>query len=233
MIDGIPVVRDAFPRTVRLVSTARLRDSVLASLVAENEISDLAEIEGATSQRLVAQDRGSEFMTKETFVYGVPHAIFINAAFAYSKPLQPNRFNSTRGAWYAALDVETCQHEVKYHFWEFLHQADMTTATVHYTEMFASLAGEYLNLRAVPDHVSLNPDPAIGYPAGNALADTAHAQGLNGIVYPSVRHKGGTCFVALWPHAVQSVAMGDVYSFAWNGSPEPTIEKISSAVSSR
>ena len=67
---------------------------------------------------------------------------------------------------------------------------------------------------------------AIGYPAGNALADAARAKGLNGIIYPSVRHSGGTCIAALFPHAVQSVAQGDVYRMTWRGSSEPEIEKV-------
>ena len=59
-IDGVPVTIEAFPKTVRLVTTARLRTAVLASLVdGDGELALLAEIEGATSTRLIAQDRGN------------------------------------------------------------------------------------------------------------------------------------------------------------------------------
>jgi hypothetical protein len=92
--------------------------------------------------------------------------------------------------------------------------------------MHASLAGEYLDLRDAAGHRCLDPDPATGYPAGNALADAARGRGLNGIIYPSVRHPGGTCFAALSPHAVQSVAMGDVYRLVWSGAPEPATFRI-------
>lgn len=74
------------------------------------------------------------------------------------------------------------------------------------------------------DHSALNPDGRLAYPAGNQLADTVRAQGLNGIIYPSVRHEGGTCIVALRPHAVQSVAAGDIYRLTWSGSPQPAID---------
>ena len=93
--------------------------------------------------------------------------------------------------------------------------------------MFASMAGEFVDLRGAPTDRRLDPDPSIGYPAGNALADAARARGLNGIVYPSVRHAGGTCIVALMPHAVQSVAPGAVYRFVWSGSPDPAITLVS------
>ena len=227
MLDGLPIVRDAFSRTVRLVSSARLRAPVLEKLVSKEEISALAEIEGSTSQRLLAQDRGTEGVKRDEFVYGVPHAAFINASFAYSKPQEPNRFNFFRGAWYAALDVQTCKHEVSYHMTDFLGKSGEYIGIVEYAEMYASLAGEFVDLRGMDTHECLHPDPSIGYPIGNAIADAARARGLNGIIYPSVRHRGGTCFAALWPHAVQSVAPGAVYRFEWSGSPTPKITKMS------
>jgi RES domain-containing protein len=225
-IDGVPVATEAFLRTVRLVTTARLRAAVLASLVDNpDEAAALAEIEGATSARLIAQDRGIAGLNANELVYDVPHAHFINASFAYAKPHQPNRFNGTsRGAWYAALDVATCLAEVGFHLTNMLADAGSYEATVEYAEMFSSLAGEFLDLRAAPNHPSLEPDIARAYPVGNALAEQARAAGLNGIIYPSVRHTGGTCIVALRPAAVQSVRQGAVYRMVWRGVPTPTIE---------
>lgn len=224
-IDGVPVVTEAFPKTVRLVTTARLRAAVLAALVdTEDELKDLAEIEAATSARLMAQTSGISGLAANELVYDVPHAHFINASFAYAKPLQPNRFNgANRGAWYAALAVETCLAEVGFHLTEFLAQSGDFHATVEYAEMFSSMAGEFLDLRQKPQHPALGADKATAYPIGNALADRTRAEGLNGIIYPSVRHTGGTCIAALRPKAVQSVRQGDVYRMVWGGSPKPDI----------
>lgn len=228
-IEGVPIIRDAFAHTIRLVTTARLRKSVLKALVdSQEELSDLEEIEAATSTRLIAQDRGSAGMPADQMVYGVPHAAFINASFAYAKPRELNRFNGPdRGAWYAALDVETCLAEVSFHMSEFLGRSGDFNAVVEYAELFASLAGEYVDLRGAPDHRSLDPDPSVSYEAGNALAAATLARGINGIIYPSVRHKSGTCFAVLWPHAVQSVAQGGVFRLTWSGSSEPRIAQVS------
>ena len=225
-IDGVPGVIEAFPRTVRLVTTARLRAAVLASLVdGDDELADLAEIEGATSARLIAQDRGIAGLRANELVYDVPHAHFINASFAYAKPQQPNRFNGpNRGAWYAALDVATCLAEVGFHLTSMLADADDFNATVEYAEMFSSMAGDFLDLRRMPAHPALGADIATAYPLGNALADRARAAGLNGIIYPAVRHPGGTCIAALRPAAVQSVRQGAIYRMTWRGSPTPTVE---------
>jgi RES domain-containing protein len=227
LLDGLKVVREAFPKTVRLVSSARLRPPVLEALVSAEEVAALAEIEGATSARLMAEARGTAGFGREEFVHGVPYAAFINAAFAYSKPREPNRFNASRGAWYAALEVKTCMREVAYHMADFLEKSGRYKGVVEYAELFASMAGEFVDLRTTGPHPCLDPDPAVGYPIGIAVADAAVARGLNGVVYPSVRHAGGTCLAALRPHAVQSVAPGAVYRFAWSGRPDPEITRVS------
>jgi sirohydrochlorin ferrochelatase len=227
VLDGLTITREALPRTIRLVTTARLREPVLLGLVGEDDLTALAEIEGATSNRLVAQSRGTSEVQSYELVYGVPHASFINAAFAYAKPREPNRFSgSDRGAWYAALDLETSMAEVKFHLTEALAATGVFDAVVEYAELFASFAGEFVDLRKHSDHTALNPVKSIGYPAGNALADAARARGLNGIIYPSVRCDGGTCIAALFPHAVQSVAQGDNYRMIWCGTPEPSVERV-------
>ena len=133
-VDGVPVVTVAYPRTVRLVTTARLRAPVLAPLVdSEQDLAALAEIEGATSARLMAQSVGISGLQPNELVYDVPHAAFINASFAYARPHQANRFNGpNRGAWYAALSVETCVIEVSFHMTAFLADAGDYKAMVEY-----------------------------------------------------------------------------------------------------
>lgn len=193
----------------------------------EEELTLLAEIEGATSGRKIAESRGLGSVTAAELVHGVPHARFINASFAYAKPREPNRFNPPdRGAWYSALDVETCFNEVGFHLTNALADAGDYDAVVEYAEMHASMSGEFVDLRSVPTHPSLEPDPAAGYPAGNTLAANVRSEGHNGIIYPSVRHAGGTCIVALWPHVVQSVAQGAVFRLTWSGSPTWDVEEL-------
>lgn len=230
-----PVVLIAEPRVVRLVATARLRDPVLWLLLrgpgqaalprAELEAlaRDLAEIEGATSARLSAQQNMAEL-----FPRGRPHANFVNAAFAYWRPRSRNRFNDAGfGAWYAALARETSLAEVAFHIGRELGYAGDFSATIEWAELWASFAGSFVDLRGVtPAPACLDPDPAIGYPAGCAVAVAARNEGLNGIVYQSVRHAGGTCLVALWPHVVQSVAQGDVLRTVWQGTPTPRVEVV-------
>jgi hypothetical protein len=217
-----PLVREAFPRTIRLVASARLRAAVLAPLADDDdERALLAEIEGATSGRLIAEERGIGGLGPDELVHGVPHARFINASFAYAKPRARMRFNpANRGAWYAALALETCIAEVGHHLTLALADTGDFNAVVDYGEMLASMSGLFIDLRMAVGHAALNPNPATGYAAGNALAAEARAQGHNGIIYPSVRHPGGICIAALWPNVVQSVVQGDMVRLNWAGSPD-------------
>jgi len=218
-----PVEVLAIPRAVRLVATARLRDPILLDLVPRSMLDDLAEIEGATSARLHEQRVAAAAYPSDR-----PHAAFVNAAFAYFRPREMNRFNgSDRGAWYAALAVETSLAEVSHHLRRELDRVGSYRAVVDYAEIWASFAGAFVDLRDVwPRPLCLHPEPAIGYPAGNLVAAEAAAAGHNGIIYPSVRHTGGTCLVALWPHAVQSVAQGEIWRIVWSGDPQPSIEAM-------
>ena len=225
---ALPLVREAFPRTIRLVASARLRAAVLEALAdtaAERDL--LAEIEGATSGRLVAEARGTGGLSEDELVHGVPHAKFINASFAYAKPREPMRFNpENRGAWYAALAAETCIVEVGHHLTKALAHAGDFNAVVEYSEMLASMSGVFVDLRPLPQHPALDPEPAKGYAAGNVIAAHARADGHNGVIYPSVRHDGGTCIAALWPNVVQSVVQGGMFRLTWSGTAEYRYEAI-------
>ena len=193
----------------------------------EDELALLAEIESATSGRLIAEERGLGALSADELVHGVPHARFINASFAYAKPREPMRFSpANRGAWYAALRVETCLAEVGYHLSKALADAGDFNAVVEYIEMLTSMSGVFVDLRPVPGDPSLDPDPAVGYPAGNEIAANARAEGHNGIIYPSVRHPTGTCIAALWPNVVQSVVQGAMYRLTWSGTPNYAWESL-------
>jgi hypothetical protein len=54
----------------------------------------------------------------------------------------------------------------------------------------------------------------------------ARGAGHNGIIYPSVRHEGGTCIAALWPNVVQSVVQGALYRLTWSGAPGYAVEAL-------
>src|SRR3546814_13702381 len=117
----------------------------------DNDLALLAEIEGATSSRLIAEERGKAGLSAAELVHGVPHARFINASFAYAKPREPMRFSpADRGAWYAALAAETCLAAVGFHLTRALADAGQFHPVGAYGHLPADMAGVVRGLRPAP-----------------------------------------------------------------------------------
>lgn len=216
---------------VRLISETHHKPPVLRGLVdTDEEAAILAELEGETSARLIAEREGSPALDRRELafarrahdlrLYGQSH---INAAFTYTRP-GGNRFNSgDRGAWYCAWDMPTSAQEVGFHRTRELGFIGRYEGEARYVELLADFIGDFPDLRG-GSHPALAPDPAEGYPAGQALAADLRREGHRGLIYPSVRHPRGRCFVAFDPGIIQNVRPGASWRFVWAGAPEFSIE---------
>ncbi len=214
--------------TVRLITTGRLKEAVLHALgPTYGVLEDLAELESATSGRLRAQQSGLPDLRPDELVFGKASHTLVNAAFSHTRP-GGNRFNGEdRGAWYCAFECETSLAEVCYHLTRALADVGRFENTTDYSELFADFIGPFHDLCDL-DAIEpcLDPDPAVGYPAGQALAGELRAAGSNGLVYPSVRRPGGTCLVAFHPVLIQNIRQGAIWRLEWQGMPEPTVTKV-------
>ncbi len=218
---------------VRLISETHHKPPVLRGLVDSNEeAAILAELEGETSARLIAEREGSPALDRRELafarrshdlkLYGQSH---INAAFTYTRSTG-NRFNSgDRGAWYCAWAMLTSAQEVGFHRTRELGFIGRYEDEARYVELLADFVGDFPDLHG-PPHAALDPDPAAGYPAGRALAVDLRRDGHRGLIYPSVRHEGGRCFVAFDPGIIQNVRPGASWKLVWNGAAEFAIEGL-------
>lgn len=218
---------------VRLIPETRHRPPVLRGLVdSDAEAEVLAEIEGETSARLIAERDGSPALDRRELVFArrdhdlrVYGQSLINAAFTYTRP-GGNRFNGAgRGAWYCAWEMLTSAQEVGFHRTRELGYVGRYEGRASYVELLADFIGDFPDLRGT-DHPALAPAPEAGYPAGQALAASLRRAGHRGLTYPSVRHPGGRCFVAFDPGIVQNVRPGASWALVWNGTPEFSVEGV-------
>lgn len=218
---SLPLTTIAEPATVRLISTAYFKPPVLRPLVDdEAELALLAGLEGMTSRRLKAERAGLRDLDARELLFGVWGRTFVNAAFTYTRK-DGNRFNDgRRGAWYAAFEDLTALEEVAWHRTRELGWIGEYRDEGVYQALLAGFIGDFPDLRgAEPRPPCLDPDPAVGYPAGQALAKELRADGVAALVYPSVRRPGGTCLVAFQPHLVQNVRPGARWKLTWSGDP--------------
>ena len=83
-------------------------ESVLTEIAGDDAmLADLMLLDGATNDRIQGEQHGLSGISSYELVYGIPHAQIIRAAFLHAGPFG-SRFNdATRGAWYAAVMLET------------------------------------------------------------------------------------------------------------------------------
>jgi RES domain-containing protein len=218
------------PRAVRLISNANHKPPVLERLAPTfGARSHLEALESVTSGRQEAQQKGVPGIAPEAMASGYGYQ-YVNAAFAYTRP-NGNRFNPIDwGVWYCSFECETSLQEVAYHLTRAIQAcgADFDNET-RYLELLADFDAEFADFRDLePRPDCLHEDVTIGYPAGQKLAAELRGAGLNGIVYPSVRHAAGTCIAAFWPGLIQNFQQGETWILKWAGSPDPTITKATS-----
>ena len=71
------------------------------------------------------------------------------------------------------------------------------------------------------------------YVASQRLAGRLLEAGSVGVVYPSVRRKGGTNLACFRPAVVGNVRRGDTWRFTWSGNETPRVERDTRTVKPR
>jgi len=168
------------------------------------DLQALFDLDHATNERLLGENDRAPGIDSHELVFGVPHHRVVNAAFCHAHPLV-SRFNGPeRGAWYAAFELETAQAEVTFHKSLELSEIDWrATEELDYSDYLADFSAELHDLRDDTSFADyLDPD---SYRASQELAEILLENGALGVVYPSVRHTGGTCVACFRPALVGNV----------------------------
>jgi RES domain-containing protein len=222
-------------RLVRRNDTSRLvpsrhAESVLTRIADDDaHLHDLFELDHATNDRLLAENNLAPGIRAHELVFGVPYFRIVNAAFSHPHPLG-SRFNGPeRGAWYAGFELETAQAEVAFHRWiELAEVAWREEETVTYDRFLADFSAEFHDLRGKGNASFAGCLDPGSYVASQRLAEELLRADSLGVVYPSVRRRGGTCLACFRPVLVMNVRRGATYRFTWRGSPDPEIKKVAS-----
>ncbi|MGO7633598.1 RES family NAD+ phosphorylase [Rhizobium leguminosarum] len=175
------------------------------------DLEAVMELVGWTNDRLVA-DRIRR-LPEDQWVYGVANASIVMAAFLHVAP-GGMRFNGPDlGAWYAADDLRTAAAEVGHHLRREAVARGVATMARTYRSYSANLIGDYLDIRG---EERLRPEVYDGtsYVASQVLGEEVRSSGGAGILYDSVRLKGGVAIVAHRPRNIQGVVQADHFEIA-------------------
>jgi hypothetical protein len=198
----------------RLIPSRYSESGTVLSAVSANakELDDLVLLDGATNDRVQAEEHGSIGISTFELVYAIPNAHVVNAAYTHANE-SGSRFNDhTRGAWYAADSQKASIAEVVYHKSRRLSDIivpdepnqrpsqDVST----YDDWLADFHAEFHVLDPPEDFSDfLQPEPVPQcYAASQALARRLLDTGSNGVVYPCVRYQGAQCIVCFRPALV-------------------------------
>jgi RES domain-containing protein len=181
-------------------------------------LEDIILLDGATNDRIQGEQQGLPGISIYELVYGIPNSHIVNAAFTHANEAG-SRFNdSTRGAWYAAEELNTSLAEVTYHKARRLaemvvpelpgERPDQEVST--YDDWLADFRSAFHVLKPASKFAEcLQPEPVPQcYAASQQTARQLLDLQSNGLVYPSVRRKGFRCLVCFRPALVYNPRRG-------------------------
>ena len=176
------------------------------TVTAPEDLEAVLELEGWTNDRLVSHRLRR--LPQDSWVFGVPNASIVMAAFLHGSPEGLRFTSSSLGAWYASSTVETGLLEILNGVRRELSLTVLDEKTEEYREYTASLAGDFVDIRG--GHPALH-DPD-SYAASQMLrrARAGDRRG-QGIAYDSVRDAGGTNWVCYRPRNIEQVVQGRHY----------------------
>ena len=120
---------------------------------------------------------------------------------------------------YAAEDVRTCEAEVAHHLrTHYLrHQIEPHRQVFAYSLLEVPLSGRFDDLRRHAT-VGLQGPSRLSYASARQYALAAFRVGLDGLIYMSPRHPGGTCVARFLPAGLRlPVRVVGTRSFHWTG----------------
>lgn len=166
------------------------------------DVEAVMELAGWTNDRLVPERLHR--LPEGEWVHGRANSSVILAAFLHVAP-GGGRFNGPDlGAWYASADIRTAAAEVAHHLRREAVARDVPGMRRVYRSYTARLDGMFSDVRGAAElH-----DPA-SYEASQAFGEAERAAGRDGIVFDSVRHRGGVNAAAFRPSKILDVTQAE------------------------
>ena len=211
-----PLHRIRWQRAYRIVPSRFPPVGVFDAIADPADIDALHQIEALTNPRLREEWGELSHVPKEHRVSG-PGTTPLMAAFTHVNPEGTRFSDGSYGVLYLAHEFDTAVEETVYHREQFLVATHEPPIDLTMRTYVSGVHGVLHDIRGgwKPEH-----DPA-SYAASRKLGAELRKEGSNGIVYDSVRCKGGECGALFHPDAARPCVQGKHLMYRWDG------EKIS------
>ena len=169
-------------------------------------------IEALTNPRLREEAGALKRVPRGRRISG-PGSTPVMAAFTHLNPEGSRFSDGSWGVFYAARSVATAVEETVHHRQRFLAATAEPACELSMRCYRTSLDSRLHDLRGGWT-VAHDPD---SYVASIALARALRAADSNGLVYDSVRHRGGECLAAFFPDVVAPCVQAQHLIYRWDG----------------
>lgn len=172
------------------------------------------EIESLTNERLLNEVGVLQQVKTEDRVSG-PGASVVMAAFTHIG--NASRFtDGSFGIYYAGRSLETAIWETIFHRERFFAATQEPPCEIDMRSYNGTIEKPLVDIRSEAFNYLLDPNPE-NYGRSQEFGLKVKSENHWGILYPSVRHKGGECIAALRPPAISLPIQGPHLSYHWNG----------------
>lgn len=220
-----PINRLRWTRANRLVSSRYPSAGILDRVASPDDLDAVLELEMWTNDRVSTELGVLHRLPRHEWVAGTPMASVVMAAFCHPRP-DGGRFSwPDRGAWYASKSVETAIAESVHHRTRELLEVGTLDMRMEMRLYQADISGPFHDIRGAGSRFGAVYHRK-SYEASQQLARRLFDAGANGIVYDSVRHKGGECLACFRPALVRNVRVSAHYEYLWQGRPDPVVRRL-------
>jgi hypothetical protein len=209
-----PVTPFIWDASHRLIPSRYSEEGTVLADITDSEamLEDIVLLDGATNDRIQGEQQGLIGISTYELVYGIPNAHIVNAAFTHTNEAGSRFSDHTRGAWYAADELQTSLAEVTYHKARRLAEIVVPglpgerpdEEVSSYDDWLADFRSAFHILEPPDKFIAcLQPEPVPQcYAASQQMARRLLDVQSNGLAYPSVRRMGSRCLVCFRPALV-------------------------------
>lgn len=201
----------------RVIPTRHPAINLFDRVASSNDFEALYALEAMTNDRLRTEIGELDLVPKDERRFGVGYGP-IMAAFTHLNPGGSRFSDGTYGVFYCARSRRTAIEETRFHSALFLAHTNEPPMRQQMRLYSVQADGNVLDIRG--DLASRQFDAVLSktsYAAGQALGREARAANVPGIVYPSVRDKGGDCLSAFRTTLLHDCRHAAFLEYEWNG----------------
>lgn len=208
----------------RVIPARYAEDRILRKVSDDADLAVTEGVEQMTSGRRRQEDEEVAFVPPRERVTG-PGSEYIMAPFTCRNPDGSRFSDGVHGVYYAARARTTAVEETRHHRAVFMSRTKEGPMRLEMRVLTAALDGELHDLRGMRGK-----RPALyrrtDYSSSQALARELFAKGSSGIVYDSVRHKGGQCAAIFRPTVLSRCRPAGLLIYDWNGAEIVAVHEL-------